>query len=109
VLQAIEEQASDAADEDTDIQRRKRLREDRSASLAYDAEQQALRASLLEMVHGAGTSGSVDSGAEDGSDDGSGLKVKTLGKAGPVQVPSSTSLSSLCPHHSALCPHHSAL
>jgi hypothetical protein len=85
MLQAVE--AEDAADEDTDVQRRKRLREERSASLAYDAEQSSLRASLLERLHSSEAAGArVSAEAASSDDDGGGLTVKSRHKASTSQA-----------------------
>lgn len=78
-VQAVDEHA-DVGEEDTELDRKRRLREDRAASLAYDAEQQELRTSLLSKVHG-GAEERAAAGASDDSDEEGGLTIKSRAAA----------------------------
>lgn len=64
-MQAVEEDDATAAD--STLARRARLREERTDNLAYDPEQQALRAALVRELHAA---------AVDTPGDATGVRVK---------------------------------
>ena len=81
-LQAVDEEA-DVGEGDTELDRKRRLREDHAATFAYDAEQQELRSSLLSKVHGGAAHSGGAATANDSSDDEDGLTLKT--RAEPAQ------------------------
>lgn len=73
VVQAVAAQEAAEAEHDaagTDADRRARLRDDRATRLAYDAEQQQLRAAVVQQLHASNASSGDESG--DGKSDGDG-------------------------------------
>ena len=74
--QAVEGQGGQGED-DTELDRKARLREERADTIAYDAEQRSLRSSLVRSMHGNanGREGSADdAGSDSDGDDGLVLK-----------------------------------
>jgi hypothetical protein len=66
--QAVDEEGGQGED-DTELDRKARLREERTGTLAYDTEQRSLRSSLLRTVHGGGDGDGLEGDAEGGGDD----------------------------------------
>ena len=86
--QAVEGEGGQG-EEDTELDRKARLREERADNIAYDAEQRSLRTSLLRtMQEGSeGEGQGVEQAGSGSDDDGLVLKRRAAASAAPVRSP----------------------